>query len=498
VHLDTDVAIIGGGVAGNSIARELSRYKIDTILIEKNAEVDFGVTKSTHSFIHAGLPEPGTPLLNKLVLEGNAMFDLLTSELDVPFMRIGKLLVVTNKNEVGILEKKKDEADAAGVPGVRIINSKELREMEPNLTREAVAALFTPTTGLVSPWELVIALSENAMENKVEFMLDAKVTGISVPRDNIFVIETTRGAVTSKFLINAAGLFADDIAKMVGENNFSMVPLKQERSILDERITNLVNHLVRSPITGDFVSPTKKELGAKKSNFIIGYTSEKIEDKNDVSTSREGFQRTFNFAKRMFPTFSPKDVIISFAGLVPLNTRTNDYIIEASKKVPGFINVVLGGSGVGASPAMAKLVVKILANCGLGLVPKKEFNPCRKGIPNFRELQNDQKEALIARDPRYAHTVCRCETVTEGEIVEAIRRGARTVDGIKFRTKAGMGRCQGGFCSPRVTQILARELGVPATEITKRGGNSRLLLFKSKEKLKNRGEGENQNEISRG
>jgi glycerol-3-phosphate dehydrogenase len=147
---------------------------------------------------------------------------------------------------------------------------------------------------------------------------------------------------------------------------------------------------------------------------------------------------------------------------------------------------------------MAKLVVKILANCGLGLVPKKEFNPCRKGVPNFRELQNDQKEALIARDPRYAHIVCRCETVTEGEIVEAIRRGARTVDGIKFRTKAGMGRCQGGFCSPRVTQILARELGVPATEITKRGGNSRLLLFKSKEKLKNRGEGENQNEISRG
>jgi len=452
--------------------------------------VGFGVTKSTHSFIHAGLPDSGTPLTNKLVLEGNAMFDQLTSELDVPFTRIGKLFVVMKKNEVEILKKKKEDADAAGVPGVRIVNSKELRAMEPNLTKEAVAALFTPTTGLVSPWELVIALSENAMENKVEFMLNAKVTGISVPRDHTFVINTTRGSVTSKFLINAAGLFADDIAKMVGEDDFSMVPVKQERSILDERVTDLVNHLVRSPITGDFVSPTKKELKAKKSNVIIGYTSEKIEDKNDVSTSREGFQRVFNFAKRMFPAFSTKDIITSFAGLVPLNTRTNDYIIEASKKVPGFINAILGGSGVGASPAMAKLIAEILADCGLKLVPKQDFNPYRKGIPDFRELPDDQKEALITENPQYAHVVCRCETVTEGEIVEAIRRGARTLDGIKFRTKAGMGRCQGGFCTPRVVQILARELGVPVTKITKREDNSQLLLFKNKG-------GERQNEIAR-
>jgi len=483
-NLDADVVIVGGGIAGTSIARELSQYKLNVILIEKEIEVGFGVTKATHSFIHCGLPEQNAPLLNKLVLEGNAMFDQITRELDVPFIRIGKLFVVTDKNEIKILEEKKKQGEVAGVPGLRIVNAKELKRMEPNITNNAVAALYTPTTGIVSPWGLVIALAENAVENGVKIMADTKVTGISIRDNYALTVESTKGSITTRFVLNAAGLFADEIAKMVGENDFNMIPIKQERYILDERVTGLVNHLVRSPITGDFVSPTKKEVAPILSNVILGYTSEKVKDKYDVATSRKGFNRVINFAKQMVPSISAKDIIASFAGLVPLNSRTEDYIIGPYEKVPGFINVILGGSGVSAAPAVAKYVVKILIDEGLNLVKKQNFNPFRKGIPEFRELSDEEKKALIEKDPRYSHVVCRCETVTEGEIIEAIKRGARTLDGIKYRTRAGMGRCQGGFCKPRVIKILAQELKIPVTEVTKKGGDSRILLFQSKDMLK--------------
>ena len=482
--LDCDVLIVGAGIAGTVVARELSKYKLKVILVEKQTEVGFGVTKATHSFIHCGLPEQNAPLLNRLVLTGNTIFDELTGDLDVPFERIGKLLLVMRESDLKILEEKKKQGDSARVPGLRIVKAKELKEMEPNLTNDVVAALYTPTTGLVSPWGLVIALAENALTNGVQIELDTKVMGIQLGSKHTLVVETNKGSITTRFVINAAGLFADEIAKMVGQDDFNMVPLKQERYILDEKISELVYHLVRSPITGDFVSPTKKELAPIRSNTILGFTAEKVKNKHDITTSRKGLQRVFGYAKKIVPSVSAQDVITSFAGLVPLNDRTADYIIEPFKKVPGFINVVLGGSGVTASPAVAYFVRDLLAKEGLEFIRKSDFNPQRSGIAEFREMPDTEKQVLMAQDPHYSHVVCRCETVTEGEIIEAIRRGARTVDGVKYRTRAGMGRCQGGFCGPRVVQILARELHIPVTQVTKKGQNSHLLFFENKQLLR--------------
>ena len=481
--MNSDVVIIGAGIAGAVVARELSKYELRVVVIEKWTEVGFGVTKATHSFIHCGLPEENAPLLNRLVLEGNAMFDKLTDDLDVPFERIGKLLVVTRESDVRVLEEKKKQGKLAKVPGLRIIDAEELKAMEPNITDEAVAALYTPTTGLVSPWGLVTALVENAIINGIQIMLDARVTGIRPDNNHTFAVETTKGSIRTRFVVNAAGLFTDEVARMVGQDDFNILPLKQQRYILDDKITGLVNHLIRSPISGDFVSPTKKELAPKRSNTILGFTAERVKNKYDVETSIEGFQRIFSYARKIIPSISARDVINSFAGLVPLNDRTADYIIGLFEKVPQFINVVLGSSGVSASPAVAKLVRDILANEGLALIKKRDFNHKRPGIVGFRGISDSRKQALIAKDPQYSHVVCRCETVTEGEIVEAIRRGARTIDGVKYRTRAGMGRCQGGFCGPRVIQILARELNVPVTEVTKKGVGSPLLLYKSKELL---------------
>ena len=481
--LDADVIIIGGGVTGTSIARELSQYQVDVILLEKEKELCFGVTKATHSFIHCGLPEKGAPILNKTVLEGNALFSSLTKELDVPFARIGKLLIVREGEDISFLEKIKREGEKVGIPGIKVLTRKQIMDMEPNITKKVVAAVYTPTTAIVSPWELVFALAENAKDNGVNILLDTEVKAINLVDKDGFDLITNRGSFKCKFLINAAGLFADKVASMVGLGDFKMIGIKEQRFVLDEKLSGMVNHLVRSPLSWDFVSPTKKELGVGNNNIILGFTVEKVEDKNDITTTFEGFKRVINFAKEVFPFISEKDIITSFAGLVPLNTKTNDYIVEANKKIPTFINVIVGGLGVSASPAVAKMAVKILNQQGLKLIKKPKFKHRRKAIINFRSLSEEGKDDIISTDKLYGHVVCRCETVTEGEIVEAIKRGAKTLDGIKYRTRAGMGRCQGGFCSPRVVKILARELKIPVTEVTKKGDDSRILLFKSKELL---------------
>jgi len=481
---ESDVIIIGGGVAGTSIARELSKYQIDVVLLEKEKELCFGITKATHSFIHCGLPETGNPLRNKLVLEGNRMFDQLAKELDVPFSRIGKMLTVMQEEDSNVLGKIVREAKRAGVPGVKILKRNEIKAMEPNITEKVKTAVYTPTTALVSPWELIFALAENAQNNGINIIFNTEVKTIKITDGNIFNLITDKGWFKCKFLINAAGLFADEIAAMVGAGSFKMVPIKQERYILDEKLSNMVNHLVRSPLSGDFVSPTKKELGKENNNIILGYTVQKVDDKDDTTTSSEGFKRVFSFAKKIFPFISTKDLIVSFAGLIPLNTRTTDYVIESDEKIPTLINAVLGASGVSASPAVAKMIVKKLHQQGLKLIYKSKFKAKRRAIIEFKNLSQKEKKNIISKDKRYGHVVCRCETVTEGEIVEAIRRGARTLDGIKYRTRAGMGRCQGGFCSPRVIKILARELNLPETQVTKKGDDSRILLFESKQLLK--------------
>jgi glycerol-3-phosphate dehydrogenase len=481
--IKTDVLIIGGGATGASIARELSRYKINVLVVEKEPDFIFGMAKGTHSFIHCGLPGNNTPLMDELVFKGNSMFNEICEELDIPYKTIGKLLIALNEEEMTLLEKQKEVADKAGVPGLEIIDQKRLKEMEPQISDEVIGALYTPTTGIVSPWEYVLALIENAQFNGVKAKLDTEVLDISIKEndDFKFLVNTNKEDIKSRYIINCAGLYADKISSMIGENEFALKLIKEERYVLDEDV-QICKHLVRSVKTGDFISPTKKEIHHEFSNILLGQTVEVVNSRSNTSTSREGINKIGTFARKIIPDLNMRDVIRGFAGIVPINKDANDYIIMPKKNEQDFINVVLaGGLGVSASPAVAKRVINILIEQGLTLKEKDNFKSSRSKIVEFRNLSREEKDEIIKKDERYGHVVCRCETVTEGEIVEAIKRGATTLDGVKFRTRAGMGRCQGGFCTPKVLKIMARELGVNVTELTKKGNKSELLPYKTKE-----------------
>ena len=476
MKIRVNLLIIGGGVIGTAIARVLSRYELNTVLVEKEVEVGFGTSKANSGIIHAGFHEqPGT-LKAKLCVSGNAMYDKLCKELDVPLKKIGSLLVALKEKEIDILEKLKIQGVRNGVSGLKIIKGETLFQMEPNLTKKAKAALYAPGVAVVSPYELTMALAENAQQNGVKVILGAKVKNINSLDGMLKCVETTRGSILADYVINAAGLFADEITSMVKARDFTLVFRKGEEYVLDKKIANLVKHVI-------FPIPQKETKGILiiptiDGNLMIGPTARKIKEKLDLSTSREDLQVILNKVKKLDPQISSKDIITSFAG-IRAGSEKGDFIITPSEKIKGFINVAgIDSPGLTAAPTIAEMVVDILSQEGLKLKEKKDYQPYRKKWVRFRELPFREKGRLAKKDKRYGNIVCRCETVSEMEVIEAIKRGAKTLDGVKFRTRAGMGRCQGGFCTPRIVQILARELGIKVEEVTKRGGKSIVVLMK--------------------
>jgi len=485
-----DVIVIGGGVAGASVVRELSKYKLTAAIFEKEAEVCFGQTKGTHGIIHSGLPGISslTPMKNRGELKGNLMMEQLCKDLDVPYEKIGKLLVAFDKEELEYLKKYEFKAKRNGVPGVELItDTQRIRQMEPNLSDKVIAALYTPNTGIVSPWGLVYGLIENAMDNGAELFVEAEVRAISVMENGDFLIETTNGRYQSSYIVNAAGLNADKIANMIGDYSFNMKGTRQQRIIMDKKVEGIVKHLVRGVKAtgglGDFVCPTVY------GDVMVGCKVENVSEIGDTRTTREGLEDwVIPRYMRLVPSLSPAMGIRPFAGFIP--KEGTDYYVKPSDVNGRFIHMVLGSSGITASPAMGEYVVQeLLARAGLELEAKQDFNSYRKDIPHIHDLTDEGKAELVAKNPLYGHIVCRCETVSEGEMVEAIRRGARTRDGIKYRTRSGMGRCQGGFCGPRVLKILSRELGMPMEQITRKGGNSVEVPYKAKELLKKKARG---------
>lgn len=471
-----NVLIIGGGVIGTAIARALSRYELSIALVEKEVEVGFGASKANSGIIHPGFhDQPGT-LKAKLGVSGNAMYDKLCEELDVPLKRIGSLLVALKEEELGILEKLKVQGELNGVSGLKVVKGEVLFQMEPNLTKKAKAALYAPGLAVVSPYELTMALAENAQQNGVKVILDEKVKNISSVDGALKRVETRHGFILTNYLINAAGLFTDEIASMVKARDFTLVFRKGEEYILDKKTVNLVKHVI-------FPVPQKETKGVLiiptvDGNLMIGPTSKRIEKESDLSTSREDLQVILKRVGKLVPQISSENIIASFAG-IRAGSEKGDFIITPSKKVKGFINVVgIDSPGLTAAPAIAQMVVDILSQEGLKLREKRDYQPSRKKWVRFRELSSGEKDHLVKKDKRYGNIVCRCETVSGMEVIEAIKRGARTLDGVKFRTRAGMGRCQGGFCTPRIVQILARELGIKVEEVTKRGGKSNIVLTK--------------------
>ena len=476
--MNYDVAVVGAGVIGSLIARELCRYNIKVALVEKNNDMATGTSKANSAIVHAGFDaKPGT-LKGKLNVKGTALMPELCKTLGVPFKPVGSLVVAFSDEEVETLNELLERGNKNGVPGLEIYSAEKLREAEPYISDEAKAALWAPSAGIVCPYELTIAAAENAVVNGAEFIRNFEVKKIDFKGDE-FTVSDGSNEFTAKYIINAAGIYCDEIAALIGDTSIHTMPRKGEYMLCDKSIGHLANHTI-------FQCPSKMGKGilvtpTVDGNLLLGPSALDIEDKEDVSTTADTLSDILEIAKKSVPCLTTREVITSFAGLRAHCTR-DDFIIEPSEVNSKFINVAgIESPGLSSAPAIAEYVRDILLGFE-AFEEKANFNPVREEPVRFRHLTNDERKSLIEKNSAYGQIICRCETITEGEILDAIHApaGARDVDGVKRRTRAGMGRCQGGFCGSKVVEILARELGVEINEITKFGGNSKILYERTK------------------
>ncbi|MFN8441126.1 MAG: NAD(P)/FAD-dependent oxidoreductase [Caldilineaceae bacterium] len=466
-----DVAIIGGGVVGCAIARELTRYRLAVLLLEKECEVGFGTTKANSGIIHGGHHASPKTLKGRLEWAGNQLWDQFCAELGFGFKRSGELTIAFSEEELPVLNKLLNNAATQGIPGLERWEQPRIRQEEPNLSPAVLAAIYAPTTGVINPYEAAFGLAESAVRNGLDLRTDYAVQHLFTDGEH-WTITTSQGEFQARFVLNAAGLFADQIAEMAGVRTFSIHPRKGEEYLLDKRVAGLVRHVI-------FPCPTSVSKGilvipTYDGTIMVGPTAHDTAERSELTTSFAGAAEVFASIKRIVPGLSERDVIAQFAGLRAA-ADGDDFIIGPTAK-RGFINVAgIQSPGLTAAPAIAKMVVEILRDEGLRLEVNDQFVASLPKIVHFATLPTDQQIALTMNDPRYRRMVCRCEFITEGEVLDAIGRGATTLDGIKFRTRAGMGRCQGGFCTARCMELLAQQRHVPMSAITKRGGNSWLV-----------------------
>ena len=473
-----DVAIIGAGVVGGLIARELSRYNLDICILEAESDVAMGATKANSGIVHAGFDAEEGTLKAKLNVAGSKMMPKITEELGVKYRNNGSLVVGFNESDREKIEALVNRGIANGVEGVRLVEQDELRTLEPNISNDAICALYAPTGGIVCPYELCIAAVGNAMDNGATLKYDFKVVDIKT-NDGEYIISSDNDSVCARFVVNAAGLFADDIAKMVGDDSFFVYARKGDYILLDRECGNMArNTIFRVPNEmgkGILVSPTVD------GNLLLGPTSVNIDDKTDQSTSAPDIAKIMAKASENLKVSVPfGKSITGFCGLRAVGS-TGDFIIRPACR--GFINVAgIESPGLSSAPAIAVFVAELLEKEGLTLDKKDDFNPIREAKHAFREGTIKEKNEYIKKDPSYGRIVCRCESISEGEILDAIRSNprARDIDGVKRRTRAGMGRCQGGFCAPYVMELIARENGVDLADVTKKGGESVMVFGKTK------------------
>ena len=478
--MKTDVVIIGAGAVGCAIARELSKYKVRVLVVDKNEDIGGDASKSNSAIIHTGYDaSPGT-LESQLVVAANPMYDEITRDLEVPFKRIGAILPAITDEQFAGLPAIKEKAFNNRVYDIEYKSAKELLEMEPNLNPEVKGGLYIPRESIIDPFILVQAMAENAAENGAEFLLKAKVTAIKTENGKIKSVVTEKGEIETEYVINSAGLYCDEIAEMVGKADYKVVARKGQFYILDKNTSCKVNHIVL-PI------PTKITKGKLMcptihGNMLVGPTAEDQPSKVDKSTSTEGLESIAKDVRNLIPNVNLRETITQYSGLRP-NRNPEGLNFNMYEDLHGYINLSgVRSTGLTLSVAMGKYVVQQMLISGADFVLKDDFIKKRKGIIKFSEQSREVQEALIKKNPLYGNVICRCETVTEAEILEAIHRplGAKSVDAVKRRVRAGMGRCQGGFCGPKVIEILARELGVPASEINKNNDGSYMVVGKTR------------------
>jgi glycerol-3-phosphate dehydrogenase len=468
-----DVLVIGAGVSGANIARKLSAYQLDVALVDKECDVSFGTSKSNSGIVHGGFHHSARYLKARLEIRGNTMFDQLQRELGFPFRRCGILVVATHSDEMKVIGQLYSQGVENGSVGIEMCSRERMLELEPKLSPDVLGGLHAPSGGIIEPYRFVFCLVESACKNGVQLLTGFKVTRGEYSDASWLVTAEDGRSLRASYVVNAAGLFADDISRVFQAEEIPITPRKGEYFLLD-RSTPACPSRVLFPVPthnskGVLVIPTVE------GTVLVGPTALNIEDKTDLSTTAEELEKIFDYAKRLVPTISQGDVITSFAGLRPV-LKDEDFFIDLSSKVPRFIQVAgIQSPGLTASPAVAEYVKDLLRRAGVSLTEKKSFDPYIGHVPRLREAGLWEAESLVHADPRYGNVVCRCEKVSEAEIVAAISKGHTTMDGIKYFTRAGMGRCQGGFCTSRILKILMRETGAQPDSITKKGRESFLL-----------------------
>ena len=476
-----DVMIIGAGVSGSACARELARYKLNICVVERAEDVCCGTSKANSAIAHAGFDADQGSLMAKLNVQGNKMMEELSKELDFEFIRNGSLVVCTREEDRRNLQALLENGIANGVEGLRIVEREELLAMEPNISDEAVAALYAPTGGILCPFGLNIALAENACVNGVEFKFDTEVLNIE-KTDGGWKLVTNNGDYETKVVVNAAGVYADKFHNMVSDDKMTIVASRGDYYLLDKTAGK---HVSRTIFTlpnefgkGVLVSPTVH------GNLIVGPTANDIDDKEGTNTTRAELDEVTVKSAVNVKNVPLRQVITSFAGL-RAHELGHEFHIRELPEAPGFVDCAgIESPGLTSSPAIGCMVADIVSGI---LKPEKnpDFVGTRKGIVRPSEMSLEERNELIKKEPAYGNIICRCEMITEGEILDAIRRplGAKSLDGVKRRTRAGMGRCQAGFCSPRTMEILSRELHIDMSQVTKSGGESRLIVGTNKDRI---------------
>lgn len=473
-----DVLIIGCGIVGAALSYELSKFELAVAIVEKDNDVANATSKANSAIIHAGYdPEPGT-LMAKLNVEGSSMAKKLCTDLDVPYKQIGSLVLAFDKEELPLLEELYERGVTNGVPDMKLLDGEAVKKLEPNVNPDVRAGLYAASTAIVSPWEYALAMAETAVQNGAELFLNSKVTAIE-RIDAGYRVRTSSGSFEAKYVLNASGTHGDTIHNMIAEPEFKITPIRGQYYLLDKSEGTRVNHVI-------FQCPTKKGKGVLVAptvhgNLIAGPDSEDVPDRENTATTSYGLSHVMNAARKSIASINFRESVRNFSGVRAASDHP-DFILAESKTAKGFYDIAgIKSPGLSAAPAIAKMAAGLLQEAGLALKEKEDYCKKRKKI-RFNDLPIEEKNRLIIKNPAYGRVICRCETVTEGEIINALHSPIipHSIDGVKRRCNAGMGRCQGGFCGPRVLEIMSRELKLPPEKIVQDKEESIVIIGETK------------------
>ncbi|VBB38596.1 putative Glycerol-3-phosphate dehydrogenase [uncultured Spirochaetota bacterium] len=480
-----DVLVIGGGMVGSMILRELSRFKLRVIMVEKEPQPGFGATKATMAYIHRNHMNPPGSLRARLCMNSQSTFLSLSKELGVGYREADEINIAFDSNEEAQVRLRLDWAFKNGEKNFRTISREEVARLEPHVSRDFIYAIHSVGHGMIHPAEWAFALVENAISNGARALMETEVTGLRQEEDGFWTVDTDKGSLQARFVINAAGLYADHIAHLAGDVNVRQFPARGTFAIFDTSVSSMLRNLVY--VAGIDTTFSQAIGPTLHGNVILGLGHfREPKDLSDTRVTREELDDILKIGKKIVPNLPERDLITSFAGIKVTNNLAehNDFFLGLSSVSPTLIHALICPPGITASPGIARAILDLLSNSGLDLKEKPDFKSGSECRFKFHDSNDEDRGEAIKKDPAYGHIICRCEQISEAEIRDAVRRGAKTLDGVKQLTRAGMGRCQGGFCSLWVLKIISDELDIPLEKVTRKGKGSEEVVpwdFKGKQ-----------------